>query len=346
MVIKLKNQTLPIGQLKSGKINKNILSETELSVIDLVERWLSGNKIFKITTSGSTGQPREITISRKVLEYSAQTSLTTLDPDKNFKNSLLCINPKYIGGMMVAVRALVHDLDLSIVDPGSNPVQNLKEQYDLASMVPLQLQTILDSDPGKLSLFKTVLIGGANLSENYQSILKKQSQTTCYQTYGMTETASHIALKNVTKGDGHFTTLGDITIDVDGRKCLKIKGTVTEGKWIQTNDVVEIVGKNQFTWKGRADFVINSGGVKIHPERIEATLSKQIPFHFFVTGIPDNKWGEKVVLVIEQQEKNVQNIDLSELNKYERPKEIIYLPRFDYTETGKINRLRTIEKIK
>lgn len=351
MVIKFKNQVLTFDQLKGGKLNKNILSDTELSVIDLVDFWLTERPAYKLTTSGSTGTPKDIYIPRTILEYSARTSLTELNKDGSAQKCLLCIHPRYIGGMMVVIRALVAQMDLTVREPGKDPSAELDECYDLVSMVPLQVQYLLDHKPKNLELFKTILIGGAPLPERYQAELRKYHKTTCYQTYGMTETASHIALRNVTAGDTAFKTLGDIQLDQDDRQCLKIKGTVTGNEWVQTNDVVEISGSDRFIWKGRADFVINSGGIKIHPEVVEAKLSRHLTSPFFIGGLPDEQLGKKTVLFIErpmEQKAAVKPFDmkvLQELDRYEKPKEIIYLNHFDYTDSGKINRTKTIQQI-
>lgn len=345
MVIKLENQQLTTGQLKNGKIQKNILSATELFTIDLAKAWLNGHETFEIKTSGSTGKPQTIQLRRDILECSARTSMQRLDPDGIFHNTLLCINPKYIGGMMVVIRALIHDLDLTVIEPDANPSAGMKGHFDLVSMVPLQVQHLLDKQPEKWTMYKTILVGGAPLPQRYQMQLQKNQETTCYHTYGMTETASHIALKNLTTGEKAFSTLGDIQIEQDLRGCIKISGTVTNNQWIQTNDVVDILNENQFIWKGRADFVINSGGIKVHPEAMEAKLSNQISSPFFIGGIPDDQLGEKVVLLIEGNE-NPSGYDFSSFHKYEKPKIVIHLPQFIYTDSGKINRLKTLEQIK
>ena len=159
----------------------------------------------------------------------------------------------------------------------------------------------------------------------------------------MTETASHIALKNLTEGEKTFQTLGDIQIDLDQRHCLRLCGTLTHNNWIQTNDIVELISADRFRWLGRADFVINSGGVKIHPEIIEAELSNQLKIPFFVAGIPDKEFGQKVILVVESQE--YPQIDWSKIERYQRPKETYALPQFEWTESGKINRKATLLKL-
>jgi O-succinylbenzoic acid--CoA ligase len=94
--------------------------------------------------------------------------------------------------------------------------------------------------------------------------------------------------------------------------------------------------------------VINSGGIKLHPEEIERKLAIHIKSRFFVAGIPDEKLGEKLVLIIEGNENpaisnEVRN--LKTLSKFEAPKETFFVEKFIETETGKIQRIQTLQKI-
>ncbi len=344
MLFKFERQKLTIGELKSGKINQNILSDLESRVVKFIISWLTGQKEFAMPTSGSTGTPKETHLSREALQYSARQSMEYIDPTGSYQTTLLCINPDYIGGLMVVIRALTHDLDVSMVAPTSRLADVLgKECYDLVSMVPMQVQYLLDHHPDTLLQFKTILIGGAPLPHEYIVKLKSLKVVRCFQTYGMTETASHIALKNLTDGDDSFEVLGDAEIQQDNRGCLKVKGSVTDHQWIQTNDVVELTDPRHLRWLGRADFVINSGGVKVHPEILEASLSSQLKMPFFVAGLPDASLGQKVVMIVESPEPVT--LDFSHISQYSRPKEVYYSPGFSYTPSGKVNRTETLKKL-
>jgi len=344
MSVIIKNQKLSISELLSGKIQENILSSSASAALKFVTNWENGQASFPIHSSGSTGKPKEITLSREKIIYSAKSSMAFLDPNNQFKSALLCINPQYVGGMMVLVRALLHDLDLTVIDPATDISDSINIfHYDLVSMVPMQVQHLLKTDPGLLVHFDTVLIGGAPLS-NEDSAQLRNLNVRCFHTYGMTETASHVALKNLSNGESFFRTLGDVAIATDDRGCLKLKGTITDHNWIQTNDVVKVIAHDKFEWLGRADFVINSGGVKIHPEIVESLLSPQINVPFFISGIPDEHLGEKAVLFIETDQ--VPMINFEALPAYHKPRTIITVDQFEYTESGKINRKATLKKIK
>jgi O-succinylbenzoic acid--CoA ligase len=134
-----------------------------------------------------------------------------------------------------------------------------------------------------------------------------------------------------------------VTISLDDRNCLVIEALELSSDKIITNDIVAILNPTQFILKGRIDNVINSGGVKIFPEEIEEKLAKFISVRFFIASLPDEKLGEKVILVIEGNPFEMEKTLFSELSKYQNPKEIVFIENFVETETNKINRKKTLE---
>jgi O-succinylbenzoic acid--CoA ligase len=117
---------------------------------------------------------------------------------------------------------------------------------------------------------------------------------------------------------------------------------------IETTDIVDIPNQNTFRWLGRLDNVINSGGIKISPEIIEQKIENLIHTPFFISSIPDEIFGNKVVLVIEStalnsyDEAKLVNALNSKLEKYERPKVISYLPQFCYSTSNKVLKNETL----
>ena len=91
----------------------------------------------------------------------------------------------------------------------------------------------------------------------------------------MTETFSHIALRKVNGKDASpvFVALKGISLAQDDRGCLVINTPLLLEESLTTNDVVELLSPDEFTWKGRFDHVINSGGIKIFPEELEKKLN-------------------------------------------------------------------------
>jgi len=311
------------GQLFEKEIGKFLLD------------WLNNESFVLVKTSGSTGMPKQIVLQKSAMIASAKATglFFNLIPKST---SLLCLSANYIAGKMMLVRAITLGLHIDTIDPTSAPLTSKK--YNFIAMVPLQVQKSLS----KLHLVDNVLIGGTQVSYSLsESILK--TNCNAYESYGMTETISHIAIKKI--GELYFTILPNVTISMDERSCLVIEALELFKEKIITNDIVEILNATQFVLKGRIDNVINSGGIKIFPEEIEELIGKHITVPFFIASKPDEILGEKVILVIEAKPFSIENKVFSELSKYQIPKEILFLESFVRTETQKINRKKSLEKL-
>nr|WP_297761720.1 AMP-binding protein [uncultured Muriicola sp.] len=246
---------------------------------------------------------------------------------------------------MMLVRAMVLGLSLDHIAPSSSPLSGLRKSYDLCAMVPLQLEKSLSN----ISKIKLLLVGGAPVSVDLRAKVQNIS-TRIYETYGMTETCSHIAArplnlpisKDNKDSSDSFHTFPGITVSEDDRKCLKIHAPALMGDSISTNDVVNLVSETEFEWVGRWDNVVNSGGVKLFPEQIEKKLRPIIEGRFMLTGIPDKELGEKLVLIAEGKvdktslRSEIEN--MTALGKLEKPKEIFELENFLCSESGKLLR--------
>jgi o-succinylbenzoate---CoA ligase len=337
------------------------LNGYEAKTLEFCRDWLSGVQEFPIQTSGSTGTPKQITLTRRQMEISARRTVGLLGLSAG-DHMLVCLNTEYIAGMMMLVRGLLSELQMTIVEPIANPLELVPEgeQIDFTSFVPMQLQTILQEMPEaveKLARMKAILVGGAPVSFALQRDLQ-QLDAPVYHTYGMTETASHIALRllNGPSAAEYYETLAGVTIGQDSRGCLTIKGDLTENETLITNDIVEILTPTRFRWIGRADNTINTGGVKVQTEVVEVAISEAMADlddtpRFFVASQPDELLGEKVILVVEgkklaeEMEQQMQEKLRGLLRKFEMPKEIYYSPAFSETATGKVSRLRTMQKL-
>lgn len=245
------------------------------------------------------------------------------------------------------VRAMVLGWEIDVMEPTSNPLKETPVSYDFGAMVPLQAAESIS----RLNQINTLIIGGAPISPELKLELL-EVPTNIYETYGMTETITHIAVKEV--GDklhsNSFKVLPHISLSKDDRNCLVIEAPKVSDDIIVTNDLVELISPTEFQWLGRFDNIINSGGVKLIPELIEAKLSNIINGRFFVAGITDVNLGQKLILVIEGDMDAKQLLhDLKAfpaLSKYEVPKDIFLMPHFVDTKSGKLNRTETIKALK
>lgn len=299
--------------------------------------WFNKNSYIEMTTSGTTGKPKKVKIKKQAMVNSALATGAFFNLLPNDK-VLHCLPVKFIAGKMMFVRALILGLDMDFVTTNTHPLEKNVTKYDFAAMVPLQVENSLE----ELKNVKKLIIGGAKMSDVLKQEVLKLS-TECYETYGMTETITHIAAKKVY--EDAFTLLPGISISVDENNCLIINAPRITKKEIKTNDIVELVNEEQFVLLGRVDNVINSGGVKIMPEQIEEQLSEKIKGRFFLAGLPDESLGEKLVLVIEGEDQNLDKVIFNDLQKFEKPKSIFYVPTFIETHTGKIMRSDTLGMI-
>ncbi len=301
--------------------------------------WLDDKETIQLTTSGTTGTPKVITIKKQSMVHSAIATGNYFNLHPQDK-ALLCLPARYIAGKMMIVRSMMLGLELDIMVPTSHLDDLLPHKiYDFVAIVPLQAENSLE----KLHQFKKIIIGGAKVSDDLASKLK-EIKSDIYETYGMTETITHIAAKKI--GEAFFNILEHVSITTDDRSCLVIDVPSISDEKVVTNDIVTILNANQFKWIGRYDNVINSGGIKLFPEQIEAKLASKISNRFFIIGQPDDILGSRVVLVIEGEQFDIDATLFDTLEKFEKPKEVLFAPEFVETETKKINRVKTLNSIK
>jgi O-succinylbenzoic acid--CoA ligase len=286
--------------------------------------------------------------------------------------ALVCVSVEYIAGMMMLVRGFELGLQLTVIDPVGRPLAHFPPatRFDFTAMVPLQLQETLDGAPHEAAILdgmKAILIGGAAVSRTLEQRLQRLTAP-LYHTYGMTETVSHIALKrlNGPQRSDRFVPFDGVRLGQDARGCLHITSVLTQGATLQTNDLVELYPDGSFRWLGRSDNVINSGGVKVQIEKVEAALENWLASHadgvyaerrFFVGALPDPRLGHTVVAVIEGEPfageaarspapaSTLRTALEQSLSPYEIPRQWYFVPRLCETPTGKIDRFATLQHL-
>lgn len=336
------------------------LNGYEGKVLDFCRQWLNGAQEFGLRTSGSTGKPQLVTMSRRQLAASANRTGDYFDLGPGDR-MLVCLNCEFVGGLMMLVRAFERRMHLTIVEPHADPLALVPAtaQFDFASFVPLQLRAVLEAGhASRLDKMKAILVGGATVETSLEKALQTL-KVSVYLTYGMTETASHIALRRLNGPDAspYYRVLSGIGVGQDTRGCLTVRADVTNDVLITTNDRVHFLDEHTFEWLGRADFVINSGGVKVQAEKVEKVLEVALMElgisgrRAFVSGQPDSRLGEQVTAFVEgkplpaSQEKQLLTLLTERLDRYERPRGIIYAPQFRTTASGKLDRLSTIRSL-
>lgn len=314
---------------------------------DFLHEWENDNDFVAAHTSGSTGKPKRIELPKSDMIISAKATNEFFGIDDS--SVLYCpLSSQYIAGKMMLVRALTADCKLIVETPSNSLFKfyGCTDAINLLAIVPSQVESVINfiESGGKI---ENIIIGGAPLeSQNERRLCNYPVKV--YVTYGMTETSSHVALRKI--GNEIYSALPGITFATGEDSRLIIKSDQMSFGSLMTNDIVELLSPQQFIWKGRADNVINTGGIKVHPEELERILSPKFNFPFFIASLPDKKWGEKTVLLIEDpdcliNEAEVQRVIDGNLPKYHRPKTIYRVGEFTRTSNGKISRRDTLSKL-
>jgi O-succinylbenzoic acid--CoA ligase len=335
--------------LKSFKIiylteNSDLISKVE----NFVSAWFDFADSIETNTSGSTGIPKVIRLQKQKMEASAKMTGTYFDFKPGDK-TILCLSPDTIGGKMMLLRSFLFEMEIYVVDINTNPLEKIDFALKFAAMVPLQIQNIIEKNPEKLNLVQQLLIGGATVSKQLEESLK-HFETCAYESFGMTETMSHVAVRKLNQPTFQpFEALLGILFESSENQLI-VNAPQLGIEKLNTNDIVELVDQKHFFWQGRADFVINSGGIKFFPEKIEKKISHLIQSRFFIASEKDILLGEKIILVLEEIESEERMNDLLELfqielDKFEIPKAMYFIDSFEETVSGKINRKSILKRI-
>jgi len=330
--------------------SKTYESDWQQSFWTFVKTWLDDKNYVEVKTSGSTGTPKIIQLDKQRMIASAKATGDFFGLKPNDK-ALLCLPCDYIAGKMMVVRAMVLGLNLYSVEPTGNPLKSVEnEGFQFGAMIPLQVLNSLKSHRRQFEHIDKIIIGGGVVDNSLLDKLRTV-RNQCFATYGMTETITHVAVKtlNGSQKSPIYQALKNVKFSQDNRNCLIIDAPYLNDSQIITNDIVKLHSKSSFEWLGRFDNVINTGGIKVNPEQIEQKIEPFIDNDFFIAAANDKKLGSKVILIIENEGKIDFNLLKKQfhtvLSKFEMPKQIYILPKFERTETGKIQRKRTLELI-
>ncbi|HZK07793.1 MAG TPA: AMP-binding protein [Bacteroidales bacterium] len=318
------------------------------SIFSFLMQWLDDKSHIIVPSSGSSGQPKQLQLSKQHMVNSALKTGAFLDLKKG-DSALLCLSADYIAGKMMLVRAMTLELNLFITEPADNPLQNIPDaRFDFAAMVPLQVHELLKTKAGeaKLNNIRNLIIGGSDIGFALRNKIKTLTNRT-FHTYGMTETVSHIAMQQLNGQipDEVFHLLPGVNISTDSHQRLIIDAPDVASVPVHTNDVAELLTPDTFRILGRYDQMIISGGINLFPEVLEAKIETFIPKRFAISCVADERLGEKVVLVIEDEKWEVENTRILKANiskaleRFAIPKEIIFINKIPETPNQKIDRI-------
>lgn len=325
-------------------MDREIMSQESI-LRDFLEEWSAGKGIT-VRTSGSTGPAKEILLPREQVERSARRTNSFFGINR--KSRLHCaVSFNFIGGKMMIIRSLMAGCQLTFSEPSL--AVNIEDgpAVSLMSVVPAQIPFIL-ANPHKFNGVEKFLVGGSAIDDRLWDKIA-MSHLDAWESYGMTETASHIAVRRIVGSSlnrPRFVPFRDIRLSLDGENCLCIEDRETK---VITNDISRLFPDGSFVIVGRRDDVIITGGVKVLPQEIEAILApylQPLGTDFFISSAPDEVWTSKLVLLIVGDSDNlkhevrhiVDSIPLDILPKKKRPKDILIIPELPLTPSGKLKR--------
>jgi len=345
-------QLKPFAQ---AQLALNSLPAWEREVWQFIADWLDDTSHITVHTSGSTGTPKAIALPKDKVRNSARMTGQYLGLGED-STALLSLSANYIAGKMMIVRALENGWHLWATEPSNQPLNAVPTelQLDLVAWVPSQLQAMLDvRDPilnQRIQSISNIILGGSPVQPDLAETLKHYPNR-IFETFGMTETISHIAMKRLSgpEAQGFFeTTDPRIILGQDERDCLVVIAPNLADAPVITNDIIELTDERHFRWLGRVDNVVNSGGIKLFPETLEQQIQPIIQQRFFLAGIADVQLGQKLVMVLESPplshtaEEQLKAQLQTTLTRYEMPRTIYTVDQLEETATHKINRTATL----
>ena len=307
--------------------------ERKTSVLAAAQDWLASADELTLFTSGSTGSPKSWIVQRSHVLNSIYATAHAFDLGPETR-SALAMDVAGTGGRLMLWRALELGMALQILPVG----RQLKWEgpLDFLALVPQQAVALSLEQAAQVG---TLLLGGAPISPHEEGQLHHIFPKV-YHGFGMTETLSHIALRPL-GGAANYTCLPGVSVTLD-QGALVIDAPLRGVHTLRTTDAAYLHSPSSFTWLGRLDSAILSGGKKIFPESIDQAVAAAYPNHpkGFAGSVPHTEWGEALVwysLPLSESERQNLLIAFNTLESWQRPKRIIEgdLP---YTPSGKWRR--------
>jgi len=299
-----------------------------------------------ITTSGSTdGRGHLVGLSLEALLASARATLDRLRGPGQWLTSLPV---HHVAGFQVVLRSAVAGI-APTVHPRGRPLAEavaamLTDVPRYLSLVPTQLVRALETDAGALAAFSGILVGGAALPPAVAARARDLGLRVV-ATYGMTETSGGCVYDGVPLDSVRVRLVDDV---------VQLAGPVLATRYLDTaaqpfvSDAGErwLVTADLGSWEegrlrvlGRADDVLVSGGVNVHPRVVEDRLAATLGGHWAVGGVADAHWGHLVTAVGEQPVSlEAVREATAGLAPAERPRAVVVVEGLPHLGSGKVDR--------
>lgn len=338
-----------------GQLNNNV--KLEACNIPIKTLPANLNYTIMIPTGGSSGHVRFTIHTWKTLKASVQ-GFQAYFQIKSI-NSFCVLSLYHVSGLMQFLRSFLTNgqfLVTSYKSVNESKKYNLNLSNYFISLVPTQLQSLLESNSYWLSQFYTVLLGGA---PSWSSLLStaREHNIRLALTYGMTETASQIVtLKpqdflNDNNSNGQVLPHAKVrvdaqtgTISIDAQSLfLGYYPEIRVNTELITDDVGYFDPSGYLHILGRNSQKIVTGGENVYPIEVESAIVETgLVKDVAVIGVSDSKWGQAIAAIYVPQNQTIsqENIKLAlvyQIAKFKHPKYWIKLDKLPRSPQGKIN---------
>ncbi|QBF48022.1 AMP-dependent synthetase [Janibacter limosus] len=279
----------------------------------LPEGALPDDLAVAIATSGSTGTPKLSLLTAAGLIASADATAERLGGHGQW---LLALPPHHIAGLQVLLRSIAAGTTPVVLDPGSvtpfdlvQATAGMHGERRYTSLVPTLLARLVEDPLGLEALrrFDAILVGGAATPRLLLDKARSEG-VRVVTTYGMSETGGGCVyngkpLKGVAAradADGVLELGGPVVAHGYLGRDSDAFTTEAGQRWFRTGDLGTVDRDGRVSVTGRADDIINTGGLKVAPRVVEEAVLAHIAAvtEAVVVGVPDPQWGQAVSLAV------------------------------------------------
>ena len=300
---------------------------------------------LRLTTTGTTGTPKLVDLTKTQIEASAAASKKRLGCT-NTDRWLCCLPLHHIAGLSILMRNRLYGCPTLLherFDPLMVSVAIEAEDVQLVSLVPTMLSRLIQVRNGKPfpPTLRAILLGGAPCPADLLDQCRTMNAPVAL-TWGMTETASQIA----TRAPGDLRRDSDVGLPLDGVRIevhneqLVVSGNIAPNGRFVTDDRGALDEMGRVVVHGRGSALIISGGENIDPRRIETVIERHPSVRAcVVVGRADSEWGQRpVAFVATDQNEPLKDWLSDKLLRHEVPAEIHCVTELPRNEMGKIDR--------
>jgi o-succinylbenzoate---CoA ligase len=320
--------------------------------VDAVARWLESDETgpLVISTSGSSGAPKQVLLGRAAALASAGASSARLGATGQW---LLALPSSYVAGFNVVVRSLLAGHRPAVL--GDRTPAEVVTDGAFVSVVPTQLHRWLDSPDDRAALARchTVLVGGGPVDASLRA-RAEEAGVRAVATYGSAETCGGCVYDGLPldgvglalAADGRIRIGGPTLIDGYLEDPAATRTALVDG-WFVTSDAGRLDEDGRLRVLGRVDDMVVSGGVNVPAAAVAARLREHPAVAAAeVVGLPDAEWGNRVVAVLTLVEP-VETLSLDAARDWVAavhprawaPREVLVVPALPMLANGKVDRL-------